>query len=89
MERLTTLATSHSQTVDKLQGLEANLEKTTHLKASVEAREKKTKEEAGVVSLENDASDVSMLFMPLIFEKNFTKQILNLPLGNRIASKGL
>ncbi|XP_074534428.1 unconventional myosin-Vc [Halichoeres trimaculatus] len=48
VERLTTLATSHSQTVDKLQGLEANLEKTTHLKASVEAREKKTKEEAGV-----------------------------------------
>ncbi|XP_034540965.1 unconventional myosin-Vc isoform X2 [Notolabrus celidotus] len=48
VERLTTLATSHSQTVDKLRGLEVNLEKTTHLKASVEAREKKAKEEAGV-----------------------------------------
>nr|XP_020514595.1 unconventional myosin-Vc isoform X3 [Labrus bergylta] len=48
VERLTTLANSHSQTVEKLQGLEVKLEKSTHLKASVEAREKKAKEDAGL-----------------------------------------
>ncbi|XP_068578524.1 unconventional myosin-Vc isoform X2 [Cebidichthys violaceus] len=46
MERLTSLANSHSQTVDRLQGLEAQLEKSTSQKASVEAREKKAKEDA-------------------------------------------
>ncbi|KAM7002580.1 unconventional myosin-Vc [Tautogolabrus adspersus] len=48
VEKLTTMANSHSQTVHKLQGLEVKLEKSTHLKASVEAREKKAKEEAGL-----------------------------------------
>uniref|UniRef100_A0A3Q3FNL4 Myosin VC n=1 Tax=Labrus bergylta TaxID=56723 RepID=A0A3Q3FNL4_9LABR len=52
VERLTTLANSHSQTVEKLQGLEVKLEKSTHLKASVEAREKKAKEDAGLQNLE-------------------------------------
>lgn len=52
VERLTSLATSHSQTVDKLQGLEAKLEKSTNQKASLEAREKKVKEDASVVSPE-------------------------------------
>ncbi|XP_053175662.1 unconventional myosin-Vc [Scomber japonicus] len=48
MERLTSLANSHSQTVDKLQGLEAQLEKSSNQKASLEAREKKGKEDASV-----------------------------------------
>lgn len=52
MERLTSLANSHSQTVDRLQGLEAQLEKTTNQKASLEAREKKAKEDASLVSPE-------------------------------------
>ncbi|CAJ1056489.1 unconventional myosin-Vc isoform X3 [Xyrichtys novacula] len=62
VERLTSLATTHSQTVDKLLGLEANLEKTTHLKASVEAREKKAKEEAGltIVQLQKDMDALNL-----------------------------
>lgn len=51
MERLTSLANSHSQTMDKLQGLEAQLEKSSNQKASLEAREKKGKEDASVVSV--------------------------------------
>ncbi|XP_037624073.1 unconventional myosin-Vc [Sebastes umbrosus] len=50
MERLSSLANSHSQTMDKLQGLEAQLEKSTHQKTSSEAREKKTKEEASLTT---------------------------------------
>ncbi|XP_030586985.1 unconventional myosin-Vc [Archocentrus centrarchus] len=48
MERLTSLANSHSQTMDRLQGLEAQLEKSTHQKASVEERERKAKEDASL-----------------------------------------
>jgi len=51
MERLTSLANSHSQTVDRLHGLEAQLEKSTNLKASLEARGRKAKEDASLVSL--------------------------------------
>lgn len=52
VERLTSLANTHSQTVDRLQGVEAQLEKSTNQKASLEAREKKVKEDATLVSLE-------------------------------------
>ncbi|XP_076588859.1 unconventional myosin-Vc isoform X2 [Chaetodon auriga] len=48
MERLTSVANSHSQTTDRLQGLEAQLEKLTNQKASLEAREKKAKEDASL-----------------------------------------
>ncbi|XP_047451958.1 unconventional myosin-Vc [Mugil cephalus] len=48
MERLTSLANSHSQTVDRLQVLETQLEKSTNQKASLEAREKKVKEDASL-----------------------------------------
>ncbi|XP_008287953.1 unconventional myosin-Vc [Stegastes partitus] len=48
MERLTSLANSHSQTVDRLQGMEAQLEKSSNQKASLEAREKKAKEDASL-----------------------------------------
>lgn len=51
VERLTSLASTHSQSLDKLHSLEAQLEKSTHLKVSVEAKEKKAREEASVVSL--------------------------------------
>ncbi|XP_029289703.1 LOW QUALITY PROTEIN: unconventional myosin-Vc [Cottoperca gobio] len=50
MERLTSLANSHSHTVDKLQGLEAQLEKSTNQKVSLEAREKKAKEDASLTT---------------------------------------
>ncbi|XP_054476812.1 unconventional myosin-Vc [Anoplopoma fimbria] len=50
MERLTSLANSHSQTVDRLHGLETQLEKSTSQKASVEAREKKAKADASLTT---------------------------------------
>lgn len=55
IEKLSSLANFHAQTMDKLQGLEVQLVKSTNQKASVEAREKKTKEDASLVSLEVDA----------------------------------
>uniref|UniRef100_A0A8C3A0P1 Myosin VC n=1 Tax=Cyclopterus lumpus TaxID=8103 RepID=A0A8C3A0P1_CYCLU len=59
MERLSSLANFHSQTIDRLQGLEAKLAKSTSQQASVEAREKKTKEDASLVSLEVDAKNLN------------------------------
>uniref|UniRef100_A0A3Q2QJ82 Myosin VC n=1 Tax=Fundulus heteroclitus TaxID=8078 RepID=A0A3Q2QJ82_FUNHE len=50
MERLTSLASTHCQTVEKLHSQEVQLEKLTNLKASLEARERKTREEANLVS---------------------------------------
>lgn len=55
MERLTSLANSNSQTMDRLQRLESQLEKSNNQNASLEAREKKAKEDASLVSLEVDA----------------------------------
>ncbi|XP_011605937.2 unconventional myosin-Vc [Takifugu rubripes] len=48
MERLTSEANARSQAVDRLQGLEAKLEKLTNEKASLEAREAKAKEHANL-----------------------------------------
>ncbi|KAK5867242.1 hypothetical protein PBY51_011753 [Eleginops maclovinus] len=50
MERLTSLANSHSHTVDRLHGLEAQLEKATNHKTSLEAREKKAKDDASQIT---------------------------------------
>lgn len=52
MERLTSEANGRSQATDRLQGLEAQLEKLTNQKTSLEAREKKSKEDASLVGLE-------------------------------------
>uniref|UniRef100_A0A3Q3KRB3 Myosin VC n=1 Tax=Mastacembelus armatus TaxID=205130 RepID=A0A3Q3KRB3_9TELE len=49
VERLTSLANTQSQAVDRLQVLEAQLEKTTNQKALLEAREKKAQEDANLV----------------------------------------
>ncbi|AWP08297.1 putative unconventional myosin-Vc [Scophthalmus maximus] len=46
VERLTSLASTHSHTVDRLQGVEAQLEKSTRQRASLEARERTVKEGA-------------------------------------------
>lgn len=51
MERLTSLASSHSQTMERLHSQEAQLEKLTNLKAALEERERKAREEANLVSL--------------------------------------
>ncbi|XP_015256011.1 PREDICTED: unconventional myosin-Vc [Cyprinodon variegatus] len=48
MERLTSLASTHSQTMDRVRSQEAQLEKITNLKASAEERERKAKEEANL-----------------------------------------
>lgn len=50
MERLTGLANSHSQGLDKVQLLEAELKKSANEKVSLEKQEKKNKEEANQVS---------------------------------------
>uniref|UniRef100_A0A8C3A176 Myosin VC n=1 Tax=Cyclopterus lumpus TaxID=8103 RepID=A0A8C3A176_CYCLU len=60
MERLSSLANFHSQTIDRLQGLEAKLAKSTSQQASVEAREKKTKEDASLVSLEKEIDALNL-----------------------------
>ncbi|KAF6738864.1 Unconventional myosin-Vc [Oryzias melastigma] len=62
MERLTTLANSHSQSTDRLQSLEMQLEKVTSLKESLEAREKKTKEETSltIAELQRQIDEVNL-----------------------------
>ena len=65
VERLTSLANNHSQTVDRLQGMEAQLEKSASQRASLDAREKKAKEDAALVSLEVNANYLTRLFMSL------------------------
>lgn len=51
MERLTSEANGRCQTVERLQVLEAQLEKLSNQKASLEEREKKAKDDASLVSL--------------------------------------
>lgn len=52
VERLTSLANTHSQSVDRLQILETQMEKLVNQKASLESREKKVKEDASLVRFE-------------------------------------
>lgn len=52
MERLTSLANSHSQAVERVQSLEAQLEKSASKRASLEAKELKAKEDATLVSVQ-------------------------------------
>lgn len=49
MERLTSEANARAQAADRLQALEAKLEKLTNEKASWEARETKAKDDASLV----------------------------------------
>ncbi|XP_042267491.1 unconventional myosin-Vc [Thunnus maccoyii] len=62
MERLTSLANTHSQTVDRLHGLETKLEKSSNQKASLEAREKKVKEDASltIAQLQNEMDALTL-----------------------------
>uniref|UniRef100_A0A8D3BTU1 Myosin VC n=1 Tax=Scophthalmus maximus TaxID=52904 RepID=A0A8D3BTU1_SCOMX len=63
VERLTSLASTHSHTVDRLQGVEAQLEKSTRQRASLEARERTVKEGATLVSLEVNPKIFIQLFV--------------------------
>uniref|UniRef100_A0A665VYA7 Myosin VC n=1 Tax=Echeneis naucrates TaxID=173247 RepID=A0A665VYA7_ECHNA len=66
VERLTSLANTHSQTMDRLQGVEAQLGKSASQKASLEAREKKVKEDAFLVSLKFMANSFCSLRNPML-----------------------
>ncbi|KAM8751307.1 unconventional myosin-Vc [Acanthopagrus schlegelii] len=72
MERLTSVANSHSQSVDRLQVLEAQLEKVNSQKESLEAREKKAKEDASLtiakLQKETDALNVEKQNLEKQFE---------------------
>ena len=69
MERLTSVANSHSQSMDRLQVLEAQLEKVNNQKESLEAREKKAKGDASLVGLEVDAEVDAWVVCVLLFKK--------------------
>lgn len=49
MERLTSEANARSQSLDRAQGLEVQLEKLTNQKACVEARERRANQDASLV----------------------------------------
>lgn len=70
MERLTSEANARSQSVDRVQGLEVQLEKLTYQKASVEAREKKVKEDASLVGSLFRLNPVFLLFFVTITSVN-------------------
>lgn len=67
MERLTSLANSNSQTVERLQSLEAQLVKLTTQKASLEEKERKAKEEARLVSTEVNGETLVSVYACFVF----------------------
>uniref|UniRef100_A0A1A8M917 Myosin VC n=2 Tax=Nothobranchius pienaari TaxID=704102 RepID=A0A1A8M917_9TELE len=75
MERLTSLANSNSQTVDRLQGLEIQLEKVTNQKVSLEESERRSKEEATlmITQLQKEMESLSLGNQEL--EKKFEASI--------------
>lgn len=90
MERLTSEANARSQIGNRLQGLEAQLEKLNDQKASLEAREKKVKDAASQVSSEVEI-DLSVFVFCFAHEEYFTspsRSILILNLDNCAASEG-
>ncbi|KAM3608516.1 uncharacterized protein V6R79_000398 [Siganus canaliculatus] len=62
VERLTSLANTHSQTVERLQGLETQLEKLNNQKVSLETKEKKAKEDAGltIAALQKETNSLKL-----------------------------
>ncbi|KAF7656344.1 hypothetical protein LDENG_00042780 [Lucifuga dentata] len=75
MERLTSLANSHSQTVDKLHSMETQLEKSTSQKASVEAREKKAIADANLAILQLQKEKEALNLDKQNMEKEFDASI--------------
>uniref|UniRef100_A0A673C4T9 Myosin VC n=1 Tax=Sphaeramia orbicularis TaxID=375764 RepID=A0A673C4T9_9TELE len=69
MERLTSLANSHSQTVDRLHSLETQLEKSTNQNASLEAREKKVKEDTSLVSFNDKQYGIVQVRVLYLFDQ--------------------
>ncbi|XP_061630695.1 unconventional myosin-Vc isoform X1 [Phyllopteryx taeniolatus] len=71
VERLTSLASSHSQAMDRLQALETQLEKSANQKASLEAREKKVKEDAFLKMTELQSDVDGLIIRKQNMEKMF------------------
>uniref|UniRef100_A0A1A8C536 Myosin VC n=1 Tax=Nothobranchius kadleci TaxID=1051664 RepID=A0A1A8C536_NOTKA len=71
MERLTSLANSNSQTVDRLQGLEIQLEKVTNQKVSLEESERRSKEEATLMITQLQKEMESLSLGKQMLEKKF------------------
>ncbi|KAM9376468.1 unconventional myosin-Vc [Pholidichthys leucotaenia] len=71
MERLTGLANSHSQTMDRLQSLEAQLEKSATLKATLEAKGRKAKEHASLTIAQLQKDIAALNFEKQNLEKQF------------------
>uniref|UniRef100_A0A667Z528 Myosin VC n=1 Tax=Myripristis murdjan TaxID=586833 RepID=A0A667Z528_9TELE len=79
VERLTSLANSHSQAVERVQSLEAQLEKSASKRASLEAKELKAKEDASLVSKETltlDKQDMETKYATSIKESKADKMLL-------------
>uniref|UniRef100_A0A1A7ZSH0 Myosin VC n=1 Tax=Nothobranchius furzeri TaxID=105023 RepID=A0A1A7ZSH0_NOTFU len=75
MERLTSLANSNSQTVDRLQGLEIQLEKVTNQKVSLEESERRSKEEATLMITQLQKEMESLSLGKQMLEKKFEASI--------------
>ncbi|XP_061532009.1 unconventional myosin-Vc isoform X2 [Phycodurus eques] len=71
VERLTSLASSHSQAMDRLQALETQLEKSANQKASLEAREKRVKEDAFLEMTELQSEVDGLIIKKQNMEKMF------------------
>ncbi|XP_035272460.1 unconventional myosin-Vc [Anguilla anguilla] len=72
LERLTGLATSHANGMDKLQRLEAELSRSAKEKTSLEEREKKSKEDANQAISQLQAQNHSLLQEKQDLEKKFS-----------------
>uniref|UniRef100_W5LCH4 Myosin VC n=1 Tax=Astyanax mexicanus TaxID=7994 RepID=W5LCH4_ASTMX len=75
VERLTSLANTHAQSLDRIQALEAELSKSTKEKASVEEREKKNKEDTSQVRVAEHSGELQ--------REDLEKEILALKEENR------
>ncbi|KAM3836001.1 unconventional myosin-Vc-like, partial [Diretmus argenteus] len=71
MERLTSLANSHSQGLERLQSLEAQLKKSANEKVSLEAKEKKAKEDAALATAQLQKQNDALLREKQNLEKEY------------------
>ncbi|XP_058500890.1 unconventional myosin-Vc [Solea solea] len=75
VDKLTSLANSHSQTVDRLQVMEAQLEKSNSQRATLETREKKVKEDATLTIAQYQKELDSLKLEKRNLEKKFEASI--------------
>lgn len=100
MERLTSEANARAQSIDRVQGLEVQLEKLTNQKASVEARERKAQEDSSLVGLHvqilssffyffscDDSLKVSMCFLQFQQVAQLQKEVAALLSENQSVKK--